>query len=80
MNFCNAFSNTYISSALSYGINSVIVKMKYTAADKMNFETPLTFLVWIISIVSIALIFAVSSITIKSLSDGTLFGGNFRLL
>jgi K(+)-stimulated pyrophosphate-energized sodium pump len=60
-----------ISSALSYGINSVIAKVRYTAADKMNFETPLTFLVWITSIVSIALTFAVSNIIIRDLGDGT---------
>jgi K(+)-stimulated pyrophosphate-energized sodium pump len=54
-----------ISSALSYGINLVIVKVRYAAADKMDFETPLTFLVWITSIASIALTFSVSNITIK---------------
>ncbi|MDR1720954.1 MAG: sodium-translocating pyrophosphatase [Endomicrobium sp.] len=62
-----------ISSALSYGINSVIAKAKYTALDKMNFEAPLTSLVWITSIISIALTFVVSNIVIGDLCEGTLW-------
>ncbi|BAG14187.1 sodium-translocating pyrophosphatase [Candidatus Endomicrobiellum trichonymphae] len=62
-----------ISSALSYGISSAIAKARYATADKMNFETPLTFLVWITSIVSITLTFAVSNIIIGDLGDGTLW-------
>ncbi|MDR3092881.1 MAG: sodium-translocating pyrophosphatase [Endomicrobium sp.] len=62
-----------IASALSYGINSVIAKVRYATADKMNFETPLTFLVWITSIVSIIFTFAVSYLIIGNLDDGTLW-------
>jgi K(+)-stimulated pyrophosphate-energized sodium pump len=36
-----------ISIALSYGVSLVIAKVRYSAADKMNFETLLIFLVWI---------------------------------
>ncbi|HKC01638.1 MAG TPA: sodium/proton-translocating pyrophosphatase, partial [Terriglobales bacterium] len=36
-----------VASALAYFINSAIAKARYANADKMNFETPLTSLVWI---------------------------------
>jgi len=62
-----------ISSAVSYWINSAISKIKFALADKMNFEEPLTSLVWITSIVSIALTFVVSKLIIGDLGDGTLW-------
>jgi K(+)-stimulated pyrophosphate-energized sodium pump len=62
-----------ISSALSYGINALFTKVKYLVADKMNFEAPLTSLVWITSIVSIVLTFIVSNIVIGDLGDGSLW-------
>jgi K(+)-stimulated pyrophosphate-energized sodium pump len=43
-----------IASGLSYLINEAISKARYASADKMNFETPLTFLVWLTSIISVA--------------------------
>lgn len=62
-----------ISSVVSYWINSAISKIKFALADKMNFETPLTSLVWITSIVSITLTFIVSKFVIGDLGDGTLW-------
>jgi K(+)-stimulated pyrophosphate-energized sodium pump len=62
-----------ISSAISYWINSAISKAKFALADKMNFESPLTSLVWITSIVSIGLTFVVSKLVIGDLGDGTLW-------
>ena len=62
-----------ISSAVSYWINSAISKIKFALADKMNFEAPLTSLVWITSIVSIALTFVVSKLVIGDLGDGILW-------
>ena len=56
-----------VASAAAYFINSAIAKARYANADKMNFEAPLTSLVWITSIVSIALTFAISSVIIPSL-------------
>src|ERR1700727_68635 len=50
-----------IASALAYFINSAIAKARYGKADHMNFETPLTSLVWITSAVSIAMTYAISS-------------------
>src|SRR3984957_10539335 len=49
-----------VSAALSYFLNSVIAKAKYGSANEMNFEAPLTSLVWLTSLVSIALTFLVS--------------------
>ena len=49
-----------IASALSYFGNSLWAKAKYADAEEMEFETPLTSLVWITSIVSIILTFAMS--------------------
>ena len=49
-----------VSSAGSYFLNEGIAKAKYGNAPKMNFEAPLTTLVWLTSIVSIILTFIVS--------------------
>ena len=38
-----------VSSALSYFINGAIAKARFGTADEMNFETPLTSLVWLTS-------------------------------
>ncbi|HEY6216348.1 MAG TPA: sodium-translocating pyrophosphatase [Pyrinomonadaceae bacterium] len=62
-----------IASALSYFINDVIAKARYKTADLMNFEAPLTSLVWITSIVSVVITFVVSKLTIPTL------GGNDTL-
>ena len=40
-------------------------------ADKMNFEAPLTSLVWLTSIVSVGVTFVVSYLLIPDLGDGT---------
>ncbi|PYU92004.1 MAG: sodium-translocating pyrophosphatase, partial [Acidobacteria bacterium] len=55
------------AAAAAYFINAAIAKARYAGADKMNFEAPLTSLVWITSIVSIVLTYAVSSRIIPSL-------------
>ncbi len=60
-----------ISSALSYAINSALAKARYAKADKMNFEAPLTSLVWITSIVSIIFTYIVSKLIIGDLGDGS---------
>ena len=56
-----------VASAAAYFINGFIAKAKYGNADEMNFEAPLTSLVWITSFVSIALTYLVSSLIIPSL-------------
>ena len=60
-----------IASAAAYFLNGIIAKAKYGNADKMNFEAPLTSLVWITSIVSIAMTYVISSIIIPSLGGDT---------
>ena len=60
-----------IASGLSYLINGAIAKSRYANADKMNFEAPLTFLVWLTSIVSVVLTYIVSYYTIPSLGGDT---------
>jgi K(+)-stimulated pyrophosphate-energized sodium pump len=56
-----------VSSAGAYFINGFIAKAKYGNADKMNYEAPLTSLVWITSIVSIALTYVISYLIIPTL-------------
>jgi K(+)-stimulated pyrophosphate-energized sodium pump len=56
-----------ISSAGSYFLNEAIAKVRFGKAEKMNFESPLTSLVWITSIVSIALTFLISWLTVPVL-------------
>jgi K(+)-stimulated pyrophosphate-energized sodium pump len=61
-----------VASALSYFLNGAIAKGKYGNANEMNFEAPLTSLVWITSLVSIALTYLVSHFIIPDLGgDGT---------
>src|SRR5579859_75899 len=60
-----------IASAAAYFINSIIAKARYGNVDQMNYEAPLTSLVWITSFVSIALTYAVSSLIIPSLGGDT---------
>ncbi len=60
-----------VASALAYFINSAVAKARFGNADKMNFETPLTSLVWITSIVSIVATYIVSSLIIPNLGGDT---------
>src|SRR5260370_5789893 len=55
------------ASAAAYFINGAIAKARYGNSDDMNFEAPLTSLVWITSFVSIGLTYLVSSLIIPSL-------------
>jgi K(+)-stimulated pyrophosphate-energized sodium pump len=61
-----------VSSALSYFINGAIAKAKYGSATEMNFEAPLTSLVWLTSIISIAITYVISYFIIPTLgADGS---------
>jgi K(+)-stimulated pyrophosphate-energized sodium pump len=62
-----------IASGLAYAINDVIARGRYGNATKMNFEAPLTSLVWITSVISVALTYIVSYLLIPHLGDGTLW-------
>jgi K(+)-stimulated pyrophosphate-energized sodium pump len=56
-----------IASALSYFINAAIAKSKYANAERMNYEAPLTTLVWLTSIVSVVITYVVSWVLIPEL-------------
>ncbi|MGB6597951.1 MAG: sodium-translocating pyrophosphatase [Candidatus Acidiferrum sp.] len=58
-----------IASGAAYFLNGFIAKAKYGNADKMNYEAPLTSLVWITSLVSIALTYVVSYYIIPTLGS-----------
>ena len=58
-----------VASSLSYFLNGAIAKAKFGNADEMNFEHPLTSLVWITSIVSIGLTYLVSYFIIPALGN-----------
>src|SRR6185436_13010092 len=62
-----------IASAFSYLLNEAMAKARYGGAPRMNFEAPLTSLVWLTSIVSVILTFVVSRLLIPDLGDGTLW-------
>jgi K(+)-stimulated pyrophosphate-energized sodium pump len=62
-----------IASGVSYLINGVIAKARFENADVMNYETPLTTLVWLTSIVSVGFTYLVSKMIIPTLGDGTLW-------
>jgi K(+)-stimulated pyrophosphate-energized sodium pump len=60
-----------VTSGVSYFINETIARGRYANADTMNFEAPLTSLVWITSILSIAVTFIASKLLIPSLGGDT---------
>jgi K(+)-stimulated pyrophosphate-energized sodium pump len=62
-----------IASGGSYLINEAVAKARYGNASKMNFEAPLTSLVWLTSIVSVILTYVVSYLLISDLGDGSLW-------
>ncbi len=62
-----------IASGISYLVNETRAKMKYGNVDKMNFEHPLTFLVWLTSVVSVATTYAVSYFLIREMGDGNVW-------
>ncbi len=59
-----------LASAGSYLVNNAIARGRYATAVKMNFEAPLTSLVWLTSVVSVVLTYVLSYLLIPTL------GGN----
>ncbi|WOP17670.1 sodium-translocating pyrophosphatase [Raineyella sp. LH-20] len=59
-----------IASAVSYFINAAITRSRYADADRMDFEAPLTSLVWLTSLMSIAFTFLTSWALIPDLGAG----------
>ena len=60
-----------LASGGSYLVNAAIQRAKYANAAKMNFEHPLTWLVWLTSIVSVGLTFLFSKLLIPELAGST---------
>ena len=49
-----------VTSVIAYKVNDIIGKFKYSKVEDMDFEAPLTSLIWITSILSIIMTFGVS--------------------
>jgi K(+)-stimulated pyrophosphate-energized sodium pump len=62
-----------VASVISYFINEALQKAMIGNAKKINFEHPLTWLVWLTSFLSIALTFVVSHAMISDLGNGNLW-------
>ncbi len=63
-----------IASAGAYFVNETIAKARYGESDTMNFEAPLTSLVWVTSITSVLLTYLASYLIIPNLGgDPTLW-------
>ena len=62
-----------VASGGSYMINQAIARARYGEARRMNFEAPLTILVWLTSVVSVGLTYLASWALIPDLGDGTLW-------
>ncbi len=63
-----------VSSAGAYFINGAVAKARYGNVDEMNFEAPLTSLVWLTSLLSIGLTYLISYLIIPNLGgDPTLW-------
>src|SRR5437588_18136 len=63
-----------VTSIVSYFINEAFARARYGNAERMNFEAPLTSLVWLTSLISVALTFIVSYLLIPRLGgDNTLW-------
>jgi K(+)-stimulated pyrophosphate-energized sodium pump len=62
-----------VASGLSYLVNAAVAQDRYGNLPSMNFETPLTTLVWLTSGVSVLLTYVVSGLLIPDLGDGSLW-------
>ncbi|MEK6717625.1 MAG: sodium-translocating pyrophosphatase, partial [candidate division NC10 bacterium] len=63
-----------VTSALSYYLNGAWAKAKYADSPRFNFEIPLTTLVWLTSLVSIAMTYVLSAVLVPTLGgDSTLW-------
>ncbi|OFZ72538.1 MAG: sodium-translocating pyrophosphatase, partial [Bdellovibrionales bacterium RIFOXYC2_FULL_39_8] len=63
-----------LTSAISYAVNDFFARAKYETATKMDFEQPLTSLVWITSLISVAATYVLSYLLIPELGgDSTLW-------
>ena len=59
-----------VASGISYFVNAALTRARYANATEMDFERPLTSLVWITSTVCIVSTFLTSALLIGGLGDG----------
>src|SRR5438309_6010449 len=62
-----------VASGLSYFVNESLAKARFSTVDKMNFEAPLTSLVWLTSIGSVVITYFASWLLVGNLGDGSLW-------
>ncbi|MGD9633610.1 MAG: sodium-translocating pyrophosphatase [Pirellulales bacterium] len=62
-----------ITSVVAYAVNQAIAHAKYSEADHMDYEAPLTSLVWLTSIISVGVTYAASYLLIREIGDGTVW-------
>jgi K(+)-stimulated pyrophosphate-energized sodium pump len=62
-----------VTSIASYWLNEAWARARYKDSDEMHFEAPLTSLVWVTSLVSVAITYGVSHEMIGGLGDGSLW-------
>jgi K(+)-stimulated pyrophosphate-energized sodium pump len=62
-----------ITSVLAYVINQAVAHGKYAESDHMDFEAPLTSLVWLTSIISVGVTYAASYLLIRDIGDGAIW-------
>lgn len=63
-----------VTSVISYWINNLVSRWKYTDASDFNFETPLTSLVWLSSIISVIATYAISYLLLSNNSVVEVYG------
>jgi K(+)-stimulated pyrophosphate-energized sodium pump len=56
-----------VASGASYLLNEALAKRQYETVDRMNYEAPLTRLVWLTSLISVALTYIASYLLIPTL-------------
>jgi len=60
-----------VASAVSYLVNNAVTRARYTNATRMDFEKPLSSLVWLTSAVSVALTFLTTWWVLGDVQSGT---------
>jgi K(+)-stimulated pyrophosphate-energized sodium pump len=60
-----------LASGLSYLATNAVAAARFKSADRIQFEAPLTWLVWVTSIVSVVLTYVLSSLLIPELNGNT---------
>ena len=62
-----------VTSVVAYLINERGAKAKYEQANEMDYEKPLTSLVWLTSIISVVMTYIASMLLIRDLGDGSVW-------